>query len=114
MLLAGCLLAGAASSANAHAELVQSTPAADSVVQEVTEVRLEFSEAIEIELSRIAILDETGEELDHLPAPESENERVITLTLPEGLEAGSYRIIWEVVSSDMHKVEGEFGFRIGP
>ena len=78
------------------------------------EVRLEFTEAIELELSKIAILDEAGEELETTPSLDSEEGRIITLTLPAGLEAGTYKVVWEVVSSDMHKVEGELAFRVEP
>ena len=112
LLVAGALH-GAHGVLLAHAMLVNSEPAADSVVTVApARVRLVFSEEIEPSLAHISIVASDGR-VDRLVVTSDPHDVDAVIAAVGPLPAGGYRVIWHVVSADGHPVGGSFVFWIG-
>ncbi|HEX5281867.1 MAG TPA: copper resistance protein CopC [Micropepsaceae bacterium] len=101
--------------AEAHAFLVKALPAVGSTVERgPSELRLEFSEAVELVLSGVNMTDARGAAV---PLPKLQfgdpAHRDLVAGLPM-LMPGSYRVSWHVVSADTHRTEGSFTFTVKP
>lgn len=103
----------AAPAALAHTRLESSQPAVDSVVSPApTQVRLQFSDPLELPFSKVRLVDDKGAAVDAAKiAVDPANPRALIATTP-GLHAGAWRVQWSTVTRDGHKVKGEFGFRV--
>jgi methionine-rich copper-binding protein CopC len=77
-------------------------------------VRIWFTEAIEPRFSTIQVFDATGKQVDkkdtHLGPS---NRSILQVSLPQ-LGAGTYKVVWRVVSVDTHRTNGDFTFQILP
>jgi copper transport protein len=101
--------------AGAHALLAKSDPADGARLTEAPEeIMLHFTEAPELQLSDISLLDRSGAELETgEPAPVPGEEAALHVTVPD-LEQGVYTVTWRVVSRvDGHPTGGAFAFGIG-
>ena len=97
----------------AHAMLVSSEPAADSVVTtSPARVRLVFSEEIEPSLAHISMVASDGR-VDRLVVASDPHDVDAVIATVRPLSAGSYRVLWHVVSADGHPVGGSFVFWVG-
>ena len=98
---------------HAHAMLVSSEPAAQSIVAtSLARVRLVFSEEIEPSLAHISIVASDGHvDRLHVTGDPHDVDAVVGAVGP--LTAGAYRIVWHVVSADGHPVGGSFVFWVG-
>ncbi|MFM8903573.1 MAG: copper resistance CopC/CopD family protein [Actinomycetota bacterium] len=117
-ILCAIVFAGSPKPVVAHAGLKASEPAASAVLEESPEqIRLTFGEAVEISFGSIRLFD-ADSRLIVLPTPQhaivdsTTNRQVVQVRVPE-LEPGSYLVVWRVVSTDSHPVQGAFGFQIG-
>jgi Uncharacterized protein, homolog of Cu resistance protein CopC len=112
MLGALCALLLLPAAAHAHAHLVRARPAAgDTVRVALRLLRLEFSEAPELGVSSLRLVDAQGRDVRLLPlrtAPDSA--RVLIADVPEPLAPGRYTVRWQVAGRDGHPVHGEYGF----
>jgi methionine-rich copper-binding protein CopC len=104
-----------ATAALAHAHLEKQTPAAGSKGSAPTEIRLKFSEGLELKFSTIALTSSSGASqatgnstLD--PADNS----VLIAAVPGGLKPGVYTVSWRAVSVDTHKTQGSYNFTVAP
>ena len=97
----------------AHAFLEHAEPAVGSTVQESpNEVRVLFTEKIEPALSSVEVFDASGKEVDKRDVHvDSANHALLRVSLPQ-LQAGTYKVVWRVVSVDTHVTNGSFTFRI--
>ena len=100
----------AASPAFAHARLVGSDPAANASVKSPSMIKLSFSEDLEPAFSTASLTDSAGKTV---PVPRSVGGPTITL-LPIGLKPGAYKVNWQAVGHDTHKLSGSFGFKVVP
>lgn len=115
LLLAAAAVASLASApvALAHARLEASSPQANSVVTPApAQLRLQFSEPLELPFSKVKLVDEKGAvvsatRIEADPA----NAKALLAAIPV-LHAGAWRVQWSTVTRDGHKVKGEFGFRV--
>jgi methionine-rich copper-binding protein CopC len=101
-------------SLEAHAFLDRADPAVGSTVQtSPKELRIRFTENIEPAVSGIQVFDGSGKEVDkrdlHL---DRSDHALLRLSLPQ-LGAGTYKVVWRVVSVDTHVTSGNFTFRVG-
>ncbi len=99
----------------AHAILASSEPLDGSRLTEApTEVVLRFTEAPELSLSVVTLLDRTGAELDiGEPQPVPGDPEALQATVPQ-LEQDVYTVTWRTVSRvDGHPSGGTFAFGIG-
>ncbi|MEQ1700982.1 MAG: copper resistance CopC family protein, partial [Ilumatobacteraceae bacterium] len=108
----GVLLSGGGT-AFAHASLVSSTPAANSVLEAGPEaIVLDFDEAIESDLASIVLYDGDGRSLDVGAPPVGADDTIVSVAAP-ALDDGLYAVVWRVTSSDGHVVDGAFSFQVG-
>jgi methionine-rich copper-binding protein CopC len=100
--------------ASAHAHLVRATPAeGGSVKAAPAEVTLKFNERLEPAFSSAVIRDAAGKQVDKADAHVDKADRTtVRVSLPP-LEPGVYTVEWRIMSSDTHKVNGNFTFRVG-
>lgn len=102
----------------AHAQLVSSSPAANATVSKPAGLVLTFSEPLVAPLSGIE-LSMTGMPgmANHKPMPikgftSGVSGKVLTVTLPRALPAGTYQLKWHAVAADQHRVEGSYSFTV--
>ena len=109
---AGVLVMALAGSVVAHSLLLESSPAAGvTLTDSPPQISLRFNNRIEKKLSTIRVLDERGaSRLVTVLVADGPAER-LTAALPP-LAFGSWRIEWQVLSTDGHIVRGSFSFRI--
>ena len=102
--------------AQAHTHLKKTTPAAGSTVAAtLSEIRLQFDEAIEARLSRVKVETKAGGVVATEPvASDPADKNTLVIKLPQPLAAGSYKVNWQAISADTHKVKGSFSFHVRP
>jgi methionine-rich copper-binding protein CopC len=98
----------------AHAHLVRATPAQGGTVKDApAEVTLKFNEKLEPAFTSAVIRDAAGKQVDKADAHvDKADHTTVRVSLPP-LEPGLYTVEWRVMSSDTHKVNGTFTFRVG-
>jgi len=96
-----------------HAFLERAEPSVGSTVRTSPgEVRIWLSEKIEPTLSTIQVFDASGKQVNKRDVrPDHSNQTVLHISLPP-LEAGKYKVVWRVVSTDTHVTKGSFTFRV--
>ncbi len=99
----------------AHSQLIDSDPAAGALLDTSPQtLRLEWSESVSLQFSSIKVYDRTRKEqrIGALGQP-SGQDTVIKASLPDTLPAGTYTVVWRVVSgADGHLTAGSFAFRV--
>ncbi len=101
-----------AATAWSHSHLQKQSPAADSAQAAPQEVRLEFSEPLEGALCKIEVTDGAGKPVTASKATvDATAPRVLQLPLGK-LDAGSYKVDWNVVSTDGHRSKGSYRFTV--
>ena len=109
------LLALASESAEAHANLVESDPAVNSVLPASPErVTIRFTEPLEPALSEIRVLNSQGSRVDSGDSKLDAGDPHLMSVSVEPLENGTYTVAWKNVSTlDGHRVRGAFVFSVG-
>ncbi len=113
-LLLGLLavLFAPATPASAHAALVRSDPAAESLVPAApVRVVLTFSEPVRLMLGKIQVLAPDGSRVDQGEPSVSGTE--VTIALRPQSARGTYLVSYRVVSADSHPVAGGFTYSVG-
>jgi hypothetical protein len=112
-MLVGLAVASAAAMAEAHARLARSEPAAASTLRSgPAEVRLWFTESLEATFSSAYLLDGERRRVDGVEGRvDGTNPALLRMALP-ALGAGSYTVVYRVVSIDSHVTAGELTFSI--
>ena len=98
----------------AHARLLETTPAADTVTaQPPPQVLLQFDSRVEKKVgASFSLVDPTGS-VRSLAAGNVANEPGDRVSIPlPSLGSGDYRFKWSVISRDGHRVQGSFSFSI--
>jgi len=102
-----------ASVAFAHAHLKSATPAPDSNVTAPKEVLLSFSEGVEATFSKVSLSKDGSEiAIKGLATPDADK-KTLVVTPAAPLAAGTYKVVWNAVSVDTHKSNGEYSFKVG-
>ena len=114
-ILIFALLGYAVTPAQAHAVLVDSVPADNSMLAtSPSQVELYFSEAIDPNLSKVSVMDANGKKVDAADAhldPADATHLIVSLTQ---LGDGVYSVMWAAVSAtDGHQTTGSFPFAVG-
>ena len=116
-VLAALAFAGVA---EAHPRLLSSTPAANATVAQPGRIELKFSETL-VGAMTGANLVMTGMPgmANHQPMRMSgftsaigKDGKTLTLLMRRALTAGTYRVAWHAVSTDTHRIEGNFSFTV--
>ena len=105
----------APSAAFAHATLLQTFPAASTVVRiPPREVRLVFDEEVEPRFATISVTDSAARsQVDGVVQRSPSSPYEVDVPLRRAPE-GWYLVVWRVVSADGHAERGAFTYRIGP
>jgi copper resistance protein C len=100
----------------AHAQLRTAVPAVGGVIAASPgEIRLGFSEGVEIKFSSITLTDARNSPVATESAVADPNDRkTLILKLRGTLSPGIYRVDWKAVSVDSHKTTGTFTFTVKP
>jgi methionine-rich copper-binding protein CopC len=95
----------------AHAFLKDANPGVGSTLQtSPSEVRIRFTANIEPSVSSIQVFDASGKEVDkHDLHLDRSDHALLHISLPQ-LGAGTYKVVWRVVSVDTHVTNGNFTF----
>lgn len=113
--IAGSLaFAFAAAPAFAHAQLEKATPPVGGTVSSPSEIRLEFSEGVELKFTKVSLSGPGG------PAPLGAektapgNQAVLIVPIAKRLSPGVYTVRWQAVAVDSHHTQGTFEFTVKP
>ena len=109
------ILALAPARASAHANLAESDPVANSILDTPPErVVIRFTEPLEAALSEIRVLDSRGERVDMGDSALDPNDSSVMSVSLGTLDDGAYTVAWRNVSTvDGHSVRGAFLFSVG-
>ena len=111
IVIAALLLAPGA--ALAHAHLDHASPKVGSTVGSAPkEVVLSFTEAVEPKFSSIEVRDAKGNAVQIGKASLAGDRSSLRVSL-KSLPAGTYKVIWKVLSVDTHRTQGDFSFTVG-
>ncbi|MEV8146679.1 copper resistance CopC family protein [Arthrobacter sp. NPDC080073] len=111
--LAAVLALVPVSPASAHDVLEGTEPANGSVVATVPSVvRLTFNNTPIALGSQILVRDANG--TNQADGPVSIVDNVVSQAVKADSPAGRYTVVWRIVSSDTHPIEGTFTFTAGP
>ena len=104
-----------ATPAFAHAQLEKATPAVGGMVASASEIRLEFSEGVEPEFTKVSVTGPGGDAVPLGPATTAAgNQAVLIVPISKALAAGAYIVHWHAVSVDTHHTQGTFEFTVKP
>ena len=108
-----------ANSAQAHAKLVTSTPAANATVAKPTKISLTFSEKIMPAFSGAELVMTTMPGMAmHAPmkmgftSAMSADGKTMTLLVKRALPTGTYKLNWHAGGADTHRMTGDFSFTV--
>lgn len=101
--------------AQAHAELVTSSPANGQTFQRSPQrLRLQFTETVSVAVDGIRLFDAAGKAIAVAGPGHPPNDRTtVDVALPEPLPDGGYAVAWRVVSADSHPISGAYTFTVG-
>ncbi len=109
----------AAAPAVAHPKLLSATPAPNSVVASPVRLQLTFSETLVANFSGVDLVmtDMPGMKMSSpmkmtvamALAPDG---KTVVVTSAKPLPRGAYRLDWHVVSTDTHRVQGSYAFKV--
>ena len=109
ILLAALGVLAPISAANAHTDLVSTSPAADSDALAAQDtISLTFSEPPLVDGAAIVVVDSSGATLES-PAPTLEGAS-LSIPWPAGLTPGLVTVQWRATAQDGHVESGEFVF----
>lgn len=108
------VVGGGATPAAAHAELVETEPAAGARLETAPEqVLLRYSEAVSPPDDAIEVFDSHGDQVEtSSPSHPDGAAELVAVDLPE-LDDGAYVVTWRVASEDSHPIRGAYTFRVG-
>lgn len=113
LVAALALVLTAPAAAHAHLALRTASPGAgEQLLVAPTEVRLMFTEPVELGLSSIVLTGPNGETVELAALARGAMGDVLTAAIPGGLTAGTYAVAWQAVGRDGHPVRGDYTFVI--
>ncbi|TQE15167.1 ABC transporter [Streptomyces ipomoeae] len=106
---------GGAGTASAHAALVSTDPAQNSVVaRQPSAVTLTFGEGMTLPADSLRVFDPAGRRVDvGTPGHAGGRAETARVALRDGLADGTYTVAWQAISADSHPIGGAFTFSIG-
>jgi methionine-rich copper-binding protein CopC len=112
-ILVAALFLGWQSFAWAHAFLDHAEPKVGSTLtNSPAEIKIWFTQELEPVFSTLEVQDAQGKEVDKKDAHlDAKDKSLFLVSLPQ-LPAGTYTVIWHVVSVDTHRTQGRFKFTV--
>jgi len=101
-------------SAYAHPTLKSANPPVDGTANApLTELRLNFSEAIVLNFSSVELQDQGGMKIvTGKIATDAKDGKQLIVPLQAPLKAGKYTVKWTIVSADTHRMNGTYSFNV--
>ena len=103
-----------ATHAFAHAQLEKASPPVGGTVASASEIRLTFSEGVELKFTKVSVTGPAGAVPLGAAKTESGDQAVLIVPITKGLAAGVYKVHWQAVSVDTHHTQGTFEFTVKP
>jgi copper resistance protein C len=102
--------------ASAHAFLDRAEPrVGETVSKSPGVVKVWFTQQPEHAFSTIQVFNAEGKEVDKKDTrTDPDDAKALDVTLPKDLPAGTYKVVWKVLSTDTHRTQGDFKFTIKP
>ena len=101
--------------ASAHAFLDHAEPKVGAKVStSPTEVKIWFTQELEPAFSSIKVLDANGNQVDKKDTHQDEADKKLLKVSLNTLSPGEYKVVWQVVSVDTHRTNGDFKFHVTP
>ncbi len=101
--------------ASAHAFLDHAEPRVGSKVSASPDaVKIWFTQELEAAFSSIKVFDSSGNEVDKKDTHQDDKEKKLLMVSLSTLPPGEYKVVWQVVSVDTHKTNGDFKFKVAP
>jgi copper resistance protein C len=108
-----------ATAAQAHSKLNSATPAANAVVAAPTRIQLLFSEALVAQFSGIDLtmtempgMKMGPMKINGVKATVGADGKTLVATLAKPLAVGTYKVDYHVVSTDTHRIQGSYTFKV--
>jgi methionine-rich copper-binding protein CopC len=98
--------------AEAHPRLLSANPAPNAQVASPFELRMGFSETLIGKFSRIALMDGRGHRIKIGATTLAPNHKQLIAPVGAKLSPGTYKIAWNAVSTDTHRVQGTYAFTV--
>ena len=116
LLIAAVTTAIGSGQACAHARLIRAAPRVGATVpQPPGELRLWFSETIDLPHSNIAVRGPGGVPISvGTLRLDRSNARVVVAPVLGILAPGTYSVEWSMTSADTHETDGDFKFTVKP
>jgi copper resistance protein C len=97
----------------AHAFPDHAMPAVGSTVATAPkDVRIWFTEALEPAFSKMTVLNAKGDDVDRGDARVDARDPTLLSVSLKPLPPGTYKVVWQAVSRDTHRTEGNFTFTV--
>jgi methionine-rich copper-binding protein CopC len=100
----------AAAQAQAHARLVSSTPAEGASAPAPKQLVLTFSEKLQPKFSTARLTKNDVE--TPVKAVVAKDRTTMIVTPGQALTVGAYKLHWQVVTADTHKMQGDVSFTV--
>ncbi|HMS25316.1 MAG TPA: copper resistance protein CopC [Acidimicrobiia bacterium] len=105
------ILCATVSPASAHAALVSTNPANESVLdQSPPTIDVTFTQGARLSQGHIELFDSEGKRI--VAASNTDAPSNVLQVLPPKLKKGTYLVTWSVVSGDSHPIHGTFSFTV--
>ena len=112
LVAVACAATEPAAASSMHLELTKSSPAEDAQLSAgPAEIRLWFSKAVELSISRIKVTTADGREIELGEVATAEPEVLVAAVHAE-LAPGTYEVAWRTSSGDGHPITGTFSFTV--
>ena len=109
----GALTALGLAPAAAHDEVLSTSPEQDAVLETAPEqIELSYSGEIMDIGHQVLVTGPDGQSVTEGPL-ERDGSQVIQPLAETGSEEGTYQVVWRVVSSDGHPIEGTYTYQVG-
>ena len=114
-LIVAFLTIGLSTSAMAHPKLTAaSPPVRGQVALSPKTLRLSFNEQVLPNFSGLVIKDSAGKAIKtRRPSVDRSDNKILIVPLAAALARGVYHVEWHAVSTDTHRVTGQYEFTIG-
>lgn len=104
----------AATAAFAHPQIITRSPAAGAVLKAAPkEVRVEFSEALEIALSTAKIEGPDGKAIEIGALRTDQRNATLIIPIKGKLKPGAYTVSWNIATEE-HDMPGRYRFEVKP
>lgn len=98
--------------AQAHISLMESAPAADTIVATPHHIDLIFNERLVSRASRVELKAMDGSNVEHIDIEFLNGGKTLRAVPHHPLVPGVYRVQWRAVGDDNHPMTGDFSFTV--